>query len=170
MHRSTSGQSALLPSLLCSVCVHNHLTPLVACPACSMITCGLGGVLCIAAFCFLQTFVSVYKGRLVSMLAAHHVGTRRSGCGPVCFKSSALQTSRLHAAVLGHPCAGNKSALHVCTVTTWHVFVRQQQGCTKVLGCGLNTNASLLLWVCCSSCSGRPKWPSNRLSTAKEAS
>eukprot|EP00882_Tetradesmus_deserticola_P022184 GHRQ01024076.1.p3 GENE.GHRQ01024076.1~~GHRQ01024076.1.p3 ORF type:complete len:112 (+),score=13.19 GHRQ01024076.1:752-1087(+) len=31
-----------------------------------MITSGVAGLLCLAAFCFLQTFVSVYRGRLVS--------------------------------------------------------------------------------------------------------
>jgi hypothetical protein len=42
------------------------LTVVVCCNCCRMITSGVAGLLCLAAFCFLQTFISVYRGRLVS--------------------------------------------------------------------------------------------------------
>jgi hypothetical protein len=43
-------------------CVNVH----VCCNCCRMITSGVAGLLCLGAFCFLQTFISVYRGRLVS--------------------------------------------------------------------------------------------------------
>lgn len=41
------------------------LFTLPGCSVCRMITSGVAGLLCLAAFCVLQTFVSVYRGRLV---------------------------------------------------------------------------------------------------------
>jgi hypothetical protein len=50
------------PALCNCTCVN----VLVCCNCCRMITSGVAGLLCLGAFCFLQTFISVYRGRLVS--------------------------------------------------------------------------------------------------------
>lgn len=65
------------------------------CNCCRMITSGVAGVLCLAAFCFLQTFISVYRGRLVSISLCRLERSIFAGVGACRVKCNCWQQQQL---------------------------------------------------------------------------